>query len=87
MVETMRSKLKEDISDDAGQDEVKHFIYKNTVSVNKRLSELFADADVKVTSHTLRKIYFLEAFANHGILMTSMTKLAYSGEIMGHDPS
>ncbi len=47
--------------------EVKKIIKTKTTSVNKRLSELFEDEDLKVSSHTLRKIYFREAFTNQGI--------------------
>jgi hypothetical protein len=86
MVETMRTKLKKDISDNAGEDEIKKFISKKTDSVNKRLSDYFEDEDekVKVTSHTLRKIYFREAWMTHGIA-SDMRKIAYSCEIMGHN--
>jgi hypothetical protein len=84
MMETMRSKLKKDISDDAGEEEIKNFIHKKTESANQRLSILFLDEEVKVTSHVLRKIYFREAFLNLG-LATGMLELAYACEIMGHD--
>ena len=86
MFETMRTKLKEDISDDASQDKVKKFITTKTASVNSRLVELFAHEKEKVTSHVLRKIYFREAFLEHGI-KTGMTELAYACEVMGHGPS
>ncbi len=52
--------------------------------MNKRLLELFAHEDGKVTSHVLRKIYFREAWSEYGIA-TGMLELAYSCEVMGHD--
>ena len=85
MVETLRTKLKTDISDDASQDEVRKFINTKTRSVNDRLLELFTHEKEKVTSHVLRKIYFREAFTEHGI-KTGMTELGYACEIMGHGP-
>jgi hypothetical protein len=85
MVETMRTKLKKEISDDASQDAVKKFISAKTASVNDRLSELFKHEKEKVTTHVLRKIYFREAFLEHGI-KTGMTELAYACEVMGHGP-
>jgi hypothetical protein len=85
MVETLRTKLKTEISDNASQDEVRKFIAAKTASVNNRLSELFKHEKEKVTSHVLRKIYFREAFIKHGS-KTGMTELAYACEVMGHGP-
>ena len=54
--------------------------------MNSRLVELFAHEKEKVTTHVLRKIYFREAYTEHGI-KTGMTELAYACEVMGHGPS
>ncbi len=84
MVETIRTKLKKEITDDAGVDEIKKFIDTKTASVNERLSDYFEEENVKVTSHVLRKLYFCEAWITHGIA-SDMQEIAYAAEILGHD--
>ncbi len=84
MVESMRTKLKKDISDNTGEVEIKNFMNNKTDSVNKRLSDWFEDEKIKVTFHTLRKIYFREAWNTHGIA-SDMREIAYSCEIMDHN--